>query len=401
MILQKNPDFRRFWLGQLISQLGDRVHTLAVIWLVYSWTNSGSTVGLVLIASTLPAFIVSPIAGNILDKYDRKRIMILCDLFRSALVLTLFVLAFLDLLNLTIILAATTLISLGAAFFNPATMSLMPSVVKQNELVHANAFFQLSVNASSAVGFMIGSGLIATIGIPAAFAINGISFLFSAYFLTLITYKQDTVPKQNSFWKDFSEGWTVTKGIPLIRKLLGPIIVINFFFSSLFVLIPVFAEGVFNKGSAGLGIMMSSFTLGMFAGALMLSGKGLRIRISYLVVSNLFFIGMAFMIMGVFKQYYLFIMMLFLVGIALNLSNIALMALFQMIVPNEIRGKVFGLLTSASVSSQPISYGLMGLITDIVSPSAILISCSIALFLTAIWLWTIKGMDNITSSQST
>ncbi len=395
MLLTENSNFKNFWLGQLVSQLGDRVHTLAVIWLVYSWTNSGATVGLVLIASTLPAFILSPFAGNILDKFDRRKIMIICDFIRSALVLSLAVLGFMQLLDLTIILIFTVFISIGAAFFNPATMSIMPSIVKPEELVRANAFYQLSVNASGALGFMIGSGLIATIGIPVAFAVNGVSFLFSAYFLTRVKYKQESgVSKKSSFWKDFSDGLKVAKLVPLIKKLIGPIIVINFFFSSLFILIPVFAEGVFNKGSSGLGIMMSGFTLGMFGGALLMSGKNLKIKISYIIVSNLLFIGLAFMAMGFVENFYFFIVMLFIVGIALNLSNIALMALFQRIVPNEIRGKVFGLVTSASVSSQPIAYGIMGLITNMVKPSDILIFCSVALLLTGIWMWSIKGMND-------
>jgi len=395
MLLRENSNYRNFWLGQLVSQLGDRVHTLAVIWLVYSWTNSGGTVGLVLIASTLPAFLISPFAGNLLDKYDRRKIMIICDFIRSALVLTLSVLAFMGKLDLTVILIFTVFISIGAAFFNPATMSIMPTIVKPGELVRANAFYQLSVNASGALGFMLGSGLIAAIGVPVAFLINGFSFLFSAYFLYQVAYKHEKSTTRTSFWKDFTEGLKAAKMVPLIKRLLGPIIVINFFFSSLFVLIPVFAEGVFNKGSAGLGILMSGLTLGMFAGALIMSGKSLKIKVTYIIVFNLLFIGAAFLAMGLFENYYFFIAMLFIIGVALNLSNIALMALFQKIVPNEIRGKVFGLVTAASVSSQPISYGIMGLISDLASPMQILIVCSAALFLTALWMTRIKGMKDV------
>jgi MFS family permease len=101
---------------------------------------------------------------------------------------------------------------------------------------------------------------------------------------------------------------------------------------------------------------------------------------------------MAFFVMSFVQNFYLHLLMYALVGISLNISNISLMALFQKIVPNEVRGKVFGLLTSASVSSQPISYGIMGLITDVATPSAILLFCAFALTLTSLYFLIIKEL---------
>lgn len=391
-LVRKNRNFRNFWYGQLISQLGDRIHTLAVIWLVYSWYNSGAAVGAVLIAATLPAFLVSPFAGNILDKYDRKKILILSDVVRSVFVAGLAVLSFFEMVNLPIILFFTVIISIGAAFFNPATMAIMPSLVKKEELTQANAFYQLSINASAALGFMVGSGLIALIGVTAAFSINCVSFLLSAFFVFRIVYKHIPGHIKTNFIEDFKEGWKVTKGIPLIVRLFGPIVVINFFLAALFILVPVFAEGVFNKGSAGMGMMMTGLTLGMFIGALLMSKGQLKFKTQYLLFFSLLFIGMAFFVMSFVQNFYLHLLMYALVGISLNISNISLMALFQKIVPNEVRGKVFGLLTSASVSSQPISYGIMGLITDVATPSAILLFCAFALTLTSLYFLIIKEL---------
>lgn len=394
-LVRRNKDFRNFWYGQIVSQLGDRVHTLAVIWLVYSWSNSGSAVGFVLIATTLPAFLISPLAGSLLDKYDRKKIMIICDFVRSALVLSLSILAFMNMLNLPIIVAFTAVISIGAAFFNPATMSIMPSLVKQEELTQANAFYQLSVNASGAFGFLLGSGLIALIGVPVAFLINGFSFLLSAYFIMKLAYKHVPVIRESHFWADFKEGWNVTKKIPLIIKLFTPIIIINFFLSALYILIPVFAEGVFNRGSSGLGMMMTGLTLGMFFGALIMLRNKLQISIRMLLFASLSLIGLAFMMMSFFEDFNFYLFAFAAIGVFLNISNIALMALFQKIVPNEVRGKVFGLLTSASVSSQPISYGVMGLLTDLVAPGTILLFCAVALALTAFRFLTIKELKQV------
>lgn len=394
-LVRNNSDFRNFWFGQSISQLGDRIHTLAVIWLVYSWYHSGAAVGIVLIASTLPAFLISPFAGNLLDKYNRKKIMIICDFLRSVFVLLLSVLAFMGMINLTVIISFTIVISIGAAFFNPGTMSIMPSIVSKDELTHANAFYQLSVNASSALGFMVGSGLIALIGVPIAFLINGLSFLLSAYYINKLNYQHIPLASENNFLKDFKEGWSVTKKIPLIIKLFAPIIIINFFLSALFILIPVFAEGVFKQGSSGLGMMMSGLALGMFSGALLMSKIKIQFKMLTVLMPSMLFIGVSFFLMSMFENYYFFLVLFAFIGIFLNISNISLMALFQRIVPNEVRGKVFGLLTSASVSSQPISYGLMGLLTSLIHPSGILLICSVALTLTAFSFLAIKELKGV------
>jgi len=139
-------------------------------------------------------------------------------------------------------------------------------------------------------------------------------------------------------------------------------------------------------------MMMTGLTLGMFIGALLMSKGQLKFKTQYLLFFSLLFIGMAFFVMSFVQNFYLHLLMYALVGISLNISNISLMALFQKIVPNEVRGKVFGLLTSASVSSQPISYGIMGLITDVATPSAILLFCAFALTLTSLYFLIIKEL---------
>jgi DHA3 family macrolide efflux protein-like MFS transporter len=394
-LVRNNINYRQFWYGQTISQLGDRIHTLAVIWLVYSWYNSGAAVGIVLIATTLPAFLVSPFAGNLLDKYDRKKIMLVCDFIRSFFVLLLALLTYLNLINIYIIILFTIIISIGAAFFNPATMSIMPSLVKKEDLTQANAFYQISVNSSSALGFMLGSGLIALIGIPIAFLINGFSFLFSAYFLFRLHYEHIPTAFKTNIMQDFTDGWKIIKGIPLIFKLFLPVIIINFFLSALFILIPVFAEGVFKKGSTGLGIMMTGLTIGMLLGSIIMSNYKLKFKPVNLIFPPLVLISLSFLFMSLFENYYLYLVLLAFIGSSLTISNIVIVSLLQKFVPNDVRGKVFGLLTAASVSLQPISYGLMGFLTEIVQSSIILMICSSALILTAFWIYKIKELKEI------
>ncbi|CAH2030942.1 MFS transporter [Trichlorobacter ammonificans] len=383
VFLRDNRNFRNFWLGQVASQIGDRVHTLAVIWLVYTWTRSGTALGLVLIAATLPSVLVSPWAGYLADRFDRRKIAIAADLIRCLLVLALALLASTGTLEMTGLVIMTALISLASAFFNPATLAMLPAIVPAADLARANAITQLSANASGALGFLAGSGLIALIGVPAAFLCNGVSFVVSALLLASIAYAQAGGAGHPSFLVNLREGWTVVRGIPVVARLLAPLVVINFLFSSLSVLIPVFGEGVFRSGSAGVGLLLAAFTCGMFLAALALSSWHPAASLSRLMTASLLLVGGSFLLMGLFAAMPLFLGALALTGFALNGVNICLITLFQRMVPGEVRGKFFSLLTAVSLSAQPISFGLTGWLSDLVSPAVILSACGLALLVCA------------------
>ncbi len=377
--LQCNAAFRWFWFGQVISQIGDRVHTLAVIWLVYSWTRSGTALGLVLIAATLPAVLIAPWAGSLSDRLNRKQIAIATDLIRSVLVLLLVGMAQAKALNMTALVVITAFISMASSFFNPATFAMLPSLVAHEDLGRANAITQLSANASGVLGFLLGSGLIAAIGVPVAFLCNGISFGLSAWFMGRIAYEHTVTSQAPSFLADLRDGRRVVRGIPVVAKILGPIVVVNFLFSSLSVLIPVFGEGVFRSGAAGVGVLLASYTCGMFLAALILSSLRVRARLSHVLTGSLLAVSSGFLLMGAIQRLPFFIVALMLIGFALNGTNICLITLFQRLIPAETRGKFFSLLTAVSLSAQPIAYGLTGWISDLVKPAGILVFCGFAL----------------------
>jgi len=381
--LQANKNFRNFWFGQVVSQVGDRIHTLAVIWLVYSWTKSGTALGIVLIAATLPSVLISPWAGAVSDRLNRKHIAIACDASRCLLVIALAGMAHYNLLNLPVITVMTALVSIASAFFNPATLAMMPSIISSQDLVRANAITQLSANASGALGFLLGSGLIAAIGVPAAFLCNGGSFFVSALLIGRIRYQHTPQMKAVSFVADLKDGWNVVQSIPVVARILGPLVVVNLLFSSLSVLIPIFGEGVFKSGSTGVGILLASYTGGMFLAALVLSSVQVKATMSVLVTSSLLAVGTSFLAMGLIERLPLFIVALVLVGLALNGTNICLIALFQRVIPGEARGKFFSMLTAVSLSAQPIAFGVTGWLSDLVNPAAILLVCGVALLLCA------------------
>jgi len=378
-LLRDQPNFRRFWVGQVISQLGDRIYSLALLWVVYQWTGSGLAVALVMIATTLPGVLVGPLAGGLADRWNRKWILVSADLFRAVMLLGMAWAAVVGLLSMPLLLVVSALLSVAAAFFNPTALALMPNLVRQSELTRANAMNQLSVNSSGVIGPLVGSGLIALIGVPLAFVADALSYLWSAGFEAIMKPPPGPPPPQQSVWQDLREGWRAAASQPLVMGMLGPIVVVNFFFTALVVLVPVLAEGVYHSGAVGLGLLMSSYALGMLAGAVGLSALPLRLPRGVAVIGGTFGVGLAFLAMASVLVLPVTMIGLFLVGVALNVVNINLISLYQQLIPDALRGKVFGLLTALSLSLQPIAYGVMGALVDLLPSQGIFLASGLVI----------------------
>jgi MFS family permease len=371
-ILHRNHDFRNFFFGQVISQLGDRIHSLALLWITYHWSGSAAAVGGIMVATTLPGVLIAPLAGSLCDRKDKKYLLITADLVRAGLVLLLAVAAYRGFLNYPLLIAATVVISLAAAFFNPAALSLLPNLVPAKELTQANAMNQLSASGSAVLGPLFGSLLIAAIGVPAAFLCNGISFILSLSFISGIK-KRPALNRHQDMLSDLKQGIALIGNTPLVKKLLGPIVVVNFFFSAVVIVIPVLAEGVFNQGARGIGTMMSAFGGGMLAGTLLLTLKDRLPGRRSLLMGGFFLMGSAFFAMGLMPHYFVSLAALFLAGICLNVINILLIVLYQTILGDEVRGKVMALITATALSLQPIAYGVTGFVLEALSPATVLL----------------------------
>ncbi len=392
MEILKFKDFKYFFIGQLISQLGDRIHSLALLWITYKWSGSTAAVGGIMIATTLPGVAISPFAGSLIDRYNKRKIMMLADFLRGVLVSFLAYSAFKGFLNYTILISITIFISIASAFFNPSALAVIPELVPSNFLTKANALNQLSGSGSAVLGPLFGSVLIATIGVPTAFLCNAISFFISMAFIFKIRIKT-IISKADNFWKDLKEGFSEINKNPVIKKLLIPIIVVNFFFSSVVIIVPAVADGIFKMGASGMGYMMSAFGLGMFGGTIFLSYYKKLPEDRILLTFSFTIMGISFFLMGILLFFYVSLISLFLAGFCLNIINIILIVIYQQILDVKIRGKIMALITATALSLQPISYGITGIILDVISPSTMLIISGAVIIGSGYFIWKTRELD--------
>jgi len=388
------PDYFRFWLSQAISQVGDRVHSLALIWLVYHWSGSALAVGMILIATSLPGILVSPLAGVLCDRFSRRRIMIGADLARCAVVGWLAWQAHTGQLGYAGLIAATVAIALASAFFNPAALAMIPGLVEREALTRANAASQLVAGMSAVAGPLFGSALIALIGVSPAFALNAASFLGSALFIALVREPESARTIGAGFLDELRAGRDALRRAPLIGALLGPVVVINFFFAAIPVVVPVLAESVYRSGAAGLGILMSCFGCGLFAGSLLLSLGGRR-RERTVALAGFALMGGAFLAIALSPWLAAAGLGLVAVGIGLSIVNITLITLFQKLLDDSTRGKIMALISALALSLQPIAYGLMGFITDALAPAGALLASGAVILLVTLYISTLRALKEV------
>ncbi|NTW00025.1 MAG: MFS transporter [Oscillochloris sp.] len=177
-LLQRNQPFRRLWYGQVVSQLGDWLDSIALFTLLLNLTGSGEAVGLLLVAEFLPGALVGPFAGVVVDRLPHRLVLILSDIGRALLVL--FLLLVRDAGDLWLIYLVVALKVVLTAFFEPARSAIMPDVCTREELVPANAISGATWSAMLAFGAALGGLVVGTLGVQASFLLDTASYLLSA-----------------------------------------------------------------------------------------------------------------------------------------------------------------------------------------------------------------------------
>jgi MFS family permease len=189
-ILRTNRNFRLLYIGQTISQLGDWFNAVAVFALLLDLTGSATAVAWMMIVQFLPVAIVGPLAGVVVDRVDRRRLMIVTDLVRGCLVLVLLVIRRPDQVWIAYVVMAVIVGAQG--FFEPARTATIPNITSPEELMPANALSSATWSAMLALGASAGGIVTAVAGRNVAFVVNGLSFFASAYFIAKTHY--DSTP---------------------------------------------------------------------------------------------------------------------------------------------------------------------------------------------------------------
>ncbi|MBU8848480.1 MAG: MFS transporter, partial [Desulfobacterales bacterium] len=326
-----NRDFLYLLTGQFVSQVGDKFHYIALSFWVLKTTGSSAKMGAVLAASLIPSLILGFFSGAFIDRYNRKIIIVGTDLLRG-LILSLFaVLFYFEMMNFYVILLMQALLSVNAAFFDPAIPSVIPQIVDEKDLASANSKHQFVNGFSTIAGAFLGGIFISAFGYLWVFIINAVSFILSAGLECFIhipsTLKQAQKKEQSGILDDMKQGYQYIFSKRVLVILLFMVMIIHFFVGSIEVFMPVIANAISEDGPKNFGFFQAAFGLGTIIMAMVLSIKSIFEKEKTALFTSVFFIGLLYVAASFFKGnetvlISLFLAMIFLFGCCIICAGI-------------------------------------------------------------------------------
>jgi MFS family permease len=357
-LLRENRNYRYTWMGQVVSEVGDHFNNIAVFSLAVKYPDSGMVVTGVLLSRAIPAILAGPLAGVLLDRWDRKRIMITSDLVRA--VVALGFIYTLQQPSSKLLYVFSALLMVASPFFTSGRASILPNITTKEQLHTANSLTQTTQWTTLTIGTMTGGLSVAHFGYEWAFFLNAISFLFSAWSISLLRLPGDAfraVRKaltENDVvrpWHEYIDGLRYMKAHPL---MLG-IAVINFGWASgggaAQILFSLFGENVFHRGAAGIGILWSCAGVGLLVGGFVAHRIGPRlsfdgykrtVMICYLIH------GTTYIVFSQMKEFTLALVFIGVSRAAVAVSSVLNFSQLLRHVSNEFRGRVFSTLETVT-----------------------------------------------------
>jgi MFS family permease len=391
-LLRTNHNYRYTWMGQVVSEIGDYFNNIAVFALVMEKSGSGMVVSGVMLARAIPAVLAGPVAGVLLDRMDRRRIMISSDLIRAAIAAA-FVLTIREPRPWLLYLLSAGLM-FASPFFTSGRAAILPTITTTEELHAANSLTQTTSWATLTAGTLLAGFSAARFGYEWAFAINALSFVFSAWSVWKIRGKfrvEAGAGTRRRGWQEYGEGLAYMRSVPLMMGIAMISVGWALGGGAAQILFALFGEAVFHRGAAGIGSIWGFAGIGLLIGGAIghLAGRRVDFRgykrtvtVSYLLH------GAAYMLFSQVGSYgaALVWMMFSRVGMAVTsvLNNSQLLHH----TPDRYRGRVFATMESLRWSVMIVSMAAAGIASQYCSPRTIgLVAGAFGLVTALAWAW--------------
>lgn len=362
-----NKDFVLLLQGSAVSTLGDLMYSVAIGYWVYEQTGSNSLMGIMSSISMFVTMFLSPFSGSIVDKLNRKWVMVLMDLLQGGIMLTIGLLAYLGRLNVSIVLAAAFLAALGSVFYSPAANTALIDIIPRDDMVRGQSIFSGSNSLINLVGTALSGVMVAFFGVPLIVIINGLSNIYSAISEILIK-----VPKTVHQGEAITVVTVLSDTKTAVRKILSDpclkvfgicALIINLLSGGVFsLMLPFCMEKGFTVDM--YGYLMAIWTAASLIAVILLGIIKLSAKARYVVMAVGFIGGSSLMIAAFLSNNFILTCVLAFLAAMFNCAgNTVLNASMMLALPEENRSAILGFISSASVGGMALSsviYGVLG-----------------------------------------
>ena len=383
----RHRNFRLFFGGQSISLIGTWMTRIATSWLVYRLTKSALLLGTVGFAGQIPTFLLAPIAGVIVDRIDRRKVLVWTQTLAMVQSLALAWLTLSHRINVAEVLALSAMQGVINAFDMPGRQSFMVKMVEDRaDLSNAIAINSSMVNTARLIGPSLAGLLIAATSEGWCFLVDGVSYIAVIASLLMMRVPADDLQRATtSMIAQLKEGWTYVTGSVPIRSILGLFALLSLMGWPFMVLMPVFAGQVLHGGAHTLGFLMGAVGVGSLISALSMvmrrSVRGLSKMIP--IAASVFGIGL--ICFGLSHVLWLSMLMMLVTGFGMMQGLTGSNTIIQTLVDENMRGRVMSYYTMAFVGMAPFGSLLAGALAHAIGAPRTVIVSGVACILGSIW----------------
>jgi MFS family permease len=357
-----------FFAGQLISRLGMWMQRTAVIWVVYTITNSVLMVGLATFAEQFPSFILSPAGGITADRYDRYRILMATQIASALQAVLLTILYYAGYREIWVLLTLSVILGIANAYDIPARQAMVNDLVKSRDDLPAAIAMNSSLNNFTRLaGPALAGIMLAKYGAAICFGLNAVSFVAVILCLNLIRFPAyQAPPERKDPWTDFREGLNYTRKQPEISRILMLCALVSLLIITYNTLQPYFAKDVFKGNAATYGYITAATGLGAFVSTLLVASQRKGSRLKTLLFYNLLLLGTGLIIMSFVKVLPVFLVMCFICGFGTMSVMPICNTIIQTVSSEQMRGRVVGFFAMATLGTIPLGSLFVGWLSKIV-----------------------------------
>lgn len=390
-----------YMAGHIVSVFGDISLFLAINWLVYEKTGSATAVSVAAMLEALPILLLGAPAGALVDRYDRRVLLIICDLTRLGSVLTVALLH--ERLGLYALYALILTENLASTVFMPARSAMLPSLLPRESIALANSVMGFTRQGVQIAAFGLGGLLLPVLGFRGVALIDAGTFAFSLFTLLVLLRKAGPQRRYNrgrSYGRTLLEGFQFAWQTRWVRMLLLTFAAASFATAPVFTLTPVYAERVLGGGASTYGLLQACLMGGLLAGNLA-GGLLERAGLGRLLIGGITGMGAGLLLAADSQALWAGAAMYGIVGAAMAMINIAAFSLLQTRVPPRQQGRTFSLLTSVSAGATPFTLVVTGPLTDLLGLRPIFWAAGFLLFLLGAGAFLERTLPNVDRARLT
>ena len=364
-----NKDFILLLQGNAVSTIGDLMYSVAIGYWVYEQTGSSALMGIMSAISMLVTMFLSPFSGSIVDKCNRKWVLVGMDVMQGVVMLGIGLLAYLDKLNIPGVLIAAFLAALGSVFYSPAASTLMIDIIPHDDMTRGQSIFSGSNALINMVGTAFSGVMVAFFGVPLIVIINGLSNLYSAVSELFIhvprTVQQGAQVSAKSILRDSKEAVRMIFSDKCLQLFVPCALLLNLLAAGpLTLVLPFCMEKGFTVDM--YGYLMAIWTAASLICVLVLGVVKLKPKTRFWVLAvgftgSVLFYGLTY----ISKQFVPLCIMAFLASFANCAGNTIFNASLMLALPEENRGAILGFIQSASVGGTALSAVIYGVLGDV------------------------------------